>query len=274
MFTRRSFMKISGLWMSGASYSPAYAGTGVHGHLVEAAVAACRRLAPHGWRDMLMDVTGGELDIASPLLHKQLLTPLTRIDRAYPGFADFSLSGSRAIEPGEPDFSLLYHAFASPLVTGSKLGQALTGFPTIAEIEAIENYVYGVRPLSVSDIRQVAAGRPIGLVVFALQYLPANRSVHGINAELCFSRAGICRIGDTEPLYDSKLRNFTSEVSDDPFRFRVMPRRFAAFIAVRARGGHGNFGPQDPQMGDEDREFWVPVQKLFNGPECIEGRDC
>lgn len=273
MVTRRSFMQISGLWMSGTSCSTARAETGAGTRLADIVVEICQRLAPMGWRDMLMDVTDGELDIASTGLGEKLLKTITRIDRTHPGFTDFSTSGTRAIEPGEPDLSLLYHAFASPLVTRNRSGSALSGFPTLAEIEAVENYVYGARPPSISRIRSVAAGRQIGIVVFALQYMPVNRSVHGVNAELCFSRAGICRIGDAEPLYDEKSRNFTSGVTDDPFRFRIMPRRFAAFIAVRAQGRDGNFGPQDPQEGDDSRAFWVPLQKIFSGTECVEGRD-
>jgi hypothetical protein len=273
MFTRRSFMQLSGLWMGGMACSNARAETAPGTRLVDSVLAACRRLAPMGWRDMLLEVTAGELDIYSVELGEQLLKPLTKIDRTYPGFTDFSTSGNRAIEPGEPDLSLLYHAFASPLVTRDRSGSVLADFPTLAEIEVIENYVYGAHPPSISHIRSIAAGRPVGVVVFALQYLPASRSVHGVNAELCFSRAGICRIGDAEPLYDAQRRNFTSEVADDPFRFRVMPRRFAAFIAVKTQGHSGNFGPQDPQDGDENRAFWVPLQKLFSGPECINGRD-
>lgn len=273
MITRRSFMQVSGLLMSCASRSTVKAETGAGPRSADAVIAACKRLAPMGWRGMLLDVTGGELDIASAELGEQLLKPLARIDRTHPGFTDFSAAGSRAIEPGEPDFSLLYHAFASPLVTHDRSRKVLAGFPTLAEIEAVEDYVYGAQPPSISDIRSIVAGRPIGLVVFALQYLPANRSVHGMNAELCFSRAGIGRIGDSEPLYDAQRRNFSSEVADDPFLFRVMPRRFAAFIAVKVRGHEGNFGPQDRQDGDDNREFWTPLQKIFNGPNCIEGRD-
>ena len=38
-------------------------------------------------------------------------------------------------------------------------------------------------------------------------------------------------------------------------------------------GGSGGFGPQDTLAGDADRQFWVPLHKLFSGPECIADRD-
>ena len=38
-------------------------------------------------------------------------------------------------------------------------------------------------------------------------------------------------------------------------------------------GGVGGFGPQDPLAGDAEREFWVPLHKLFSGRECIAGLD-
>ena len=59
----------------------------------------------------------------------------------------------------------------------------LRGFPTLAEIEAVENYVYGVDPPTLDALRRRAAGRPLGVVVFALQYRNAPMSVHGRHAE-------------------------------------------------------------------------------------------
>jgi hypothetical protein len=38
-------------------------------------------------------------------------------------------------------------------------------------------------------------------------------------------------------------------------------------------GRAGGFGPQDALADYEDREFWVPLHKLFSGRECIAGLD-
>lgn len=239
--------------------------------LLDGVRAACARLAPLGWRRMLLEVTAGDLDIAAGDLAEQLARPL-RIDRGHPGFGDFNARGTRAVEAGAPDRSLLYHAFASAGVTASRAG-ALQGFPTLAEIEAVENYVYGVRPPTLQSLRARAGGKPLGIVVFALQYRNTPNSVHGRHAELCFSRTGIARIGTVEPLYNARTRSFEAADAARPFEFRVVPQRFAAYIAMQADGRTRSFGPQDPQEGDEKRSFWVPLHKLFNGRECIAGRD-
>lgn len=239
--------------------------------LIDGVAAACRRLAPLGWRRMLLDVTGGGLDIgASSGLAGQLARPL-RIDRGHPGFGDFNVAGTRAIEAGAPDRSLLYHAFASPGVVASRAGAVLGGFPTLAEIEAVENYVYGVRPPTLDALRARAGGNPLGIVVFALQYRNTPNSVHGRHAELCFSRTGIARIGTAGPLYNPRTRGFESLDPADPFAFRVVPQRFAAFVAMKAGGDPKSFGPQDALTGDGDLSFWVPLHKLFGGRECIAG---
>lgn len=274
MVTRRLFMHMSSAGL-GALYLSGLTTTvsAQSAPLRDQVAAACRRLAPLGWRAMLLEVSGGELDIAAPDLAERLARPLKTIDRTHPGFGDFSLAGAKAIEPGAPDRSLLYHAFASPLVRTDRAGQRLQGFPTLAEIESIENYVYAAAAPSLDELRAKAAGRRLGLVVFSLQYLPAERSVHGRHAELCFSRAGVSRVGNAEPLYDGMNRTFSTQVDGEPFKFRVVPRRFAAYLAVQVEGREGNFGPQDPMKGDDKRSYWVPLHKLFGGAECIRGLD-
>jgi hypothetical protein len=235
---------------------------------------ACARLAPLGWQTMLSNVTGGQLEITGADLAAELAKPLSSIDRTFPGFADFALNGSRAIEPGQPDLSLLYHAFAAPSVIASdRSGKKLDGFPTLAEIEAVEDYVYAARRPSLNDVRSQVDGAnaTLGIVTFALQYRNAPDSVGGNHAQLCFSRVGIARLGDREAFYDAEKRYFSGLQPDEPYAFRVVPRRFAAFLAVKMKPGAGNFGPQDALPDDQSRDFWVPVHKLFNGPDCLRG---
>jgi hypothetical protein len=119
--------------------------------LIDEVKALCDRLAPLGWRDLLLKVTGGQLDIVKPTsaaLKTELTKTLTTIDRTVTGFTDFSLSGTKAITAGFPADSLLYHALASPNVTTD-----LSGFPTLKEIETVENYVFGVQLPTLGSLR-------------------------------------------------------------------------------------------------------------------------
>lgn len=117
--------------------------------LLNAVERACTRLAPFGWRDLLL-LHG--LDITSGTLREELAQPL-QINRTLAGFEDFSVSAMRGIEPGRPADSLLFHAFASPNVSTDIRGEALTEFPTVAEIEQVLNYVYGAAPPQPGVIR-------------------------------------------------------------------------------------------------------------------------
>ena len=140
---------------------------------------ALARLSPLGWRQLLLDATGGELDIDAADLASELSKPLGSIDRTYPGFGDFAAAGMRAVEPGKPENSLLYHALASPTVVALRDGTELGGFPTLGEIEAIENYVYGVDAAEPRWLR--GAGRRQAARDRGLRSSTATRrcSVHG-----------------------------------------------------------------------------------------------
>ena len=290
MTTRRTFLKYTALSVGAFAVGPEFGALAADARpLIDGVADACRRLAPLGWRQMLLDATGGELDIAAPNLRSELGKPLAHIDRTYPGFGDFANSGTRAIEPGSPDRSLLYHAFAAPTVVADRKGVDLHGFPTLAEIDAVENYVYGVEPPTLDALQaRVNAMSPalqggetrrkLGMVVYALHYRNTPMSVHGRHAELCFARTGIARLGTIDPLYDARARNFASLDPAQPFEFRVVPRRFAVYLAAEFKGRSG-FGPQDPLpgnkklklAGDDERNFWAPIHKLFSGSECIAG---
>ena len=86
--------------------------------LIDDLKIVCDRLAPLGWRDLLLKVTGNSLDIQQPTpsaLRSALLAPLPGIDRTVPGFTDFASGGKHGITPFSPATSLLYHAFAATL---------------------------------------------------------------------------------------------------------------------------------------------------------------
>ncbi len=233
--------------------------------LLEGVRGVCGVLAPHGWADLLrqhgIDITATDL--------KAELSKTMEVRRDVPGFEDFSKDGRRGIEPGAPARSILYHALASPNVVADGRGKRLGAFPTPAQIEAVENYVFGAAPPSLERLKQRAGGKPLGLVVFACEYRPAGDTCHRRHADLTFARTGIARVGTAPALYDRGLRGFTPYQEDDPFAIRVLPARYAAYIAVRQKGDEANFCPMRHRSDDKTRDFWLPLHKLFDGIECL-----
>lgn len=264
------------------------------GRLFDRVRTACRRLAAAGWSD-LMERHG--LDIKADDLEAELGRPLVAIDRSIAGFEDFAWEGTRGIEPGKPAHSLLFHAFASPRVD-PELG--LHDFPTSAEIEAVENYVYGMQPPSIEDLRMRVGGAHLAIVVFACEYRPACDTVHRRHADMCYARTGVTRVGTTEAKYLPEARGYLPFVDEDPHQFRVLPCRYAAYIAALLPGAKDAHGPMrfieadtkaeaasvqrskdgglmmqasglaNPRnQPDASRHFWIPLHKLFNGKECL-----
>ncbi len=235
--------------------------------LLEAVRETCEDLAGEGWRDLMLDVTRGGFDMLADNLADQLVAPIGSIDRTMHGFEDYAPAGCHAIEAGSPARSLLYHALASPLVT-AHYGFTLGVFPTLAQIETVENYVYGVAMPTLDEF--CSDGNQLGIVVFALEYRPASRTPHRRHADLCFSRTGIARVGTTSATYDAPTRQWSSLDPDDPYAFRVTPVRYAPFVARLLPGQTGGL-PDRFVVGDDTRSFWVPIHKLFDGAECIAG---
>lgn len=248
------------------------------GKLTDTVTAACARLAPAGWKDLL-EAHG--LDITAEDLHGALLEPLTAIDRTAPGFEDFAAEGTRGIEPGRPAHSLLLHAFASPNVVSGPDG-FLRAFPTPAEIAAVEDLVFGIQTPSLAEVAARFQGALMAIAVFAAEYRPGPETVHRHHADMCLARTGVARVGTSEALYDPARRGFEPFDERDTHAFRVLPARYDAYLAVQLRGDFDVFGPMNFDMGqvfddshasDETRNFWVPVHKLFSGPECLRGLD-
>ena len=272
---RRSFFKGVGAGLGAAcitSVAPSALAASPQA-IINPVKKACKRLAPLGWRDLILAASGGALDILAFDLRKELLKELPNINRKVPGFGDFSLAGKAGVSACQPNTSLLYHAFASATVVSKVDGSALGGFPTLAEIDALENFIYGVEAPSWEQLKAQAGGLELGVVVFASHYRNTPDSVKGKHAELCFARTGIARVGSIEAHYDGKLRTFSVVDEARPFEFRVVPRRFSTYLAVRTKGNPNNFGPQDPLAGDAQLDFWVPLHKLFSGTECIAKRN-
>ena len=238
--------------------------------LIDDVKSVCDRLAPLGWRDILLAATGQQLDIqksTAAALKTELTKNLTTIDRTISGFSDFALAGTKAIAAGSPANSLLYHAMASPSVVAG-----IGGFPTLKEIEAIENFVFGVAPQTLASLKTRAglnAKQKLAVVVFCYEYRPARDTCTRLQADMVFSRTGVSRVGTREALYVPENRGFLSRVEDDPFAFRVCPAKYGAFLAVKKKGNSTTI--MRGRAADNALDFWVPIHKLFSGPECIAG---
>ncbi len=241
--------------------------------LIDRVQAVCERLGPAGWAGLFLQ-HGLDITLKGSALKAELAKPLTQIDRALPGFEDFALEGTRGVEPARPARSLLYHAIASPnVLRGADGVTELSDFPTLAEIEAVEDYVFGCQPPTLSMIRTLAGPSPLAVAVYAYEYRPAHETVHRRHADLCLSRTGVARVGTSEARYDARARGFLPFVEGDPYGMRVLPARYGVFLAAEWLGSQGSFGPMRPQGRDQGLEFWVPLHKLFSGKECIRGLD-
>jgi hypothetical protein len=231
--------------------------------LIDPVKKACDRLADKGWAALL---ARHGLDIGKTDLAKELVRPLA-IDRGVPGFGDFCTAGKRGIEPRRPAASLLYHAFASPDVHPTLSGQladANDAYPTLAELDAVENYIFALAPLRPGALKGAV------IAVFAYEYRPAASTAHGYHADMVFSRTGVARVGTGPAAWDGPTRGFRP---DPPGRsdLAVLPARYGAFIA-RPRPPQS----KDPIMGQRDqkdmlRTFYFPVHKLFAGNQCVAG---
>jgi hypothetical protein len=220
-----------------------------------------------GWGDLLR--AHDNLNVVDPPdLAAELARPLAHVDRTLPGFRDYAPEGRRAIEPGDPARSLLYHALASPLVHPPTAGGPPSPevYPTLEELDVVENYVYAAARRNRSDFPEDAV-----VAVFAYQYKTGTRSPHGLFADVAYSRTGIARVGTTGSNYDPARRSFWPVPSGGGDALAVMPARYGAFLAVARRPAPGDVILNDEQTNDRVRTFLFPVHKLFPGDECLVG---
>lgn len=259
--------------------------------LIDEVKSICDRLSNAGWQDLLrqqgIEITQPTTDALSNELTKKVDVKLT-----LPGFEDFSRQRARGIEPGNPAASLLYHAFAAPGVhtfpnhaTGQPVtlfNRSVTAFPTIAELDTLENYIFACANRSIDDVLKHTSNLlsiaedaiELKVAVFASEYRPAPETPHKRYADLCFSRTGVARVGTSRPIYDGQLRGYIPYRDDDgPNTLRVLPCRYTTWLAVLTVAKEDRFGPARKKRADAKRNFWVPVHKLFDGTECIAGLD-
>ena len=251
-------------------------------NLIDQVKTVCDRLATLGWREFLKTATGGALDIqkSTPAaLRTELTKSLATIDRSLAGLEDFASAGRQAITAGQPALSLLYHALASPLVVRDHQGSAFRGYATPKELDVLENLIFGLTPLDLSALIAANGGASkVAVVIFSSEYRPAATTVDGRHADLVFSRTGIARVGTARPRYAPESRGFWPEDEGNAHGIRVIPAKFAAWVAVKKKGAATRVPPiQDNDDGQEanepTRDFWVPVHKLFPGTECLANSD-
>lgn len=225
-----------------------------------------QRLAPRGWAALLAQ---HGLDLNATNLEAELRRNLPAIDRTKPGFTDFSPSGKAGIAPGSPALSLLYHALASsdvfPLTSGPRTAE---DFPTLAELDAVENYIYASAKRKLTDFNPSTHA----IAIFAYQYRAGHRSPHRAHADMAFSRAGVARVGTEAANYDPLRRSFWIAPPNGGAGVAVMPARYGVFIARRGRPSTAD-AVMHRQTGDGSATFLFPVHKLFAGNECLTGRN-
>ncbi|MBX4870230.1 hypothetical protein HJA85_25160 [Rhizobium bangladeshense] len=217
-------------------------------------------LAPRGWAELFLD-HGLDITVSLDKLNGELTKPLS-INRGVRGFEEFSLAGIRAIESGSPGRSLLYHALAFPGCNVTGAGRRIEKFPSLQQLDIVENVVYSVAHASLSNFRD-----PV-LAIFAYQYRERSRTTHRKHADMVFSRTGISRVGDHEAFYNGEWRSYEPNPGKGRTGFRVLPARYGLFVAERrVRGEEGTV--LRPTMLDAELTFLFPVHKVFEGKECL-----
>ena len=238
--------------------------------LINEVKAVCDRLAPLGWRDRLLSVTGNTLDISQSTdakLKTALTAVLPNIDRTQRGFEDFHSTANQAITGGSPARSLLYHALASSSVhptSDGALSPNQKHYPTLEELDVIENLIFSL----VSD-RNDLVGTIVA--VFAYQYREASSTPHLRHADVAYSRTGVARVGTTEPHYDPSRRGFWVIPEAGGDALAVLPARYGVYLAHRSKPGAAGT-VQGGHTGAIDDDFFFPVHKLFAGKECLKGQ--
>src|SRR5579862_191934 len=245
--------------------------------LIKQVAAICERLAPFGWGQLFRR---HGLNILAGDLRAELYRDISKsIDRSIPGFTDFAHAGFSGIHPYNPAMSLLYHALASPNVhpgTGHSSILNNAAYPTLDDLDVIENYIFSADHLPVGTIVRDRAffvknfpKQNLFVGVFAYQYRPGSKTVHGRYADTCYSRTGISRLGTRPHAFKGSSRSFWPVDSARKNDFRVMPARYGLFLAEKREiSVEGEV--MLSQKNDKD-EYFFPLHKLFPGDHCIAG---
>jgi hypothetical protein len=232
--------------------------------MMEDDALALLRSLHQAWHALFRRVAG--LDLAGADLKRALLAGGRQIDRhGVPGFADFAPQSDQAISPGDPALSLVYHALASPRVhptaDGSPGDPAL--YLDLHALDLLENWIWSLAPVQIPPDAVLAT--------FAYEYRIGAYTSHRRHADFVYSRTGVARIGERAAAWDGPNRSWRGT---DGNAFRVMPARYAAFLAApRHRSPNTLSVVGSMQDGDADRSFLLPLTKLWSGAEHVGGND-
>ncbi|KKX46793.1 hypothetical protein [Sphingobacterium sp. IITKGP-BTPF85] len=223
-----------------------------------------------GWTSHLESILGMKL----PANRQEWLLPLGKstCDRLQEsnGFEDFG--GNSLLNPGFPQFSLLYHLLASPRV----LPKSVREYPDIKHLDLLENYIFAM-----ADLQQnFENSQKLALAVLAYEYRPAYKMPVAlgfpkqvpVHADFVFARAGIGRIGDHPYHYDGSMRSFSNQPSTDANKknIAVTPARYGLFLVeiVPLKDPY-----QPPisllsyEKGDKHRDFIRPIRKIIKNED-------
>ena len=181
---------------------------------------------------------------------------LSGIEPQHPQGRGFHNGRDSRISPASQRPAYLYHALASPNVHPATPGNTVESYPTLAELDVIENY------LSLAKFR-FDSERKYAIAVFG-PIPPGNerRLIWRAESMLTLGRDRAHRHSE------AVLRSLDPRIRADPpgqTGVASEPARYAAFIAEARRPRN-----TDPIMGRPDkkdltRTFLFPVHKLFPG---------
>ena len=194
-----------------------------------------------------MESADGEhgLDLAASRSRRPTSDPLTIDRHSLMGFAeDFANERGQGNRARLPSRSLLFHALASANVLQQLNGVPLDLFPTPSELDAVENYIFGVRKLKLADVIAKFPGKPLQSLCS-----PANTGRHPrrptVNMPIWSIRGQEARVGNRPARYVPQFRGFHPEVPAEPFGIAVSPARYSAYLAVQLSGN----APEVHRMG-------------------------
>lgn len=227
-------------------------------------------MSQNGWFDYLESVIGIKL----PLEREEWLKPMSGevLKRVQENAECMDFGGDSLLNPGFPQFSLLYHVMASPRVRPKNI----TAYPSIRDLDLMEDYIFSLMELPESYLDS----SKYTLAVLSYEYRPAYKipaalglSIENpIYADFVFSRSGISRIGDEPHNYDGKMRSYNNKPKEykKAKNIAVTPARYALFlveVVTLEDFQTPNVALLSYEKGDKQRDFIKPVRKIVKNED-------
>ena len=148
-----------------------------------------------GWRPFLLTVAGFDIRRAMESEDELFRELAIAEDTSVTEFA-----GRRAIQPGDPAMSLLYHVLAASEVRPA--GVRREGYPTLEMLDTLENYIF--------DRFDPARASELVPAIFAYEYRQAFKTPHRLHADLAYARTGVSRTGTLPSEFDPLTREYSA----------------------------------------------------------------